>query len=163
MDVETVVAVPVASAIVGVFVWYLQSRIDAVRAERRRLQDERRKIYIAVLEPYIRVLAGIKKPSETSKAMKRMSSFEYRKIAYELNLMGSDEVIRANNAFMQLAYSAGEESVTAEMWVERWGGLLLAIRKDLGARKTGLAALEMLESQLTDASEYRQGTRRRSR
>ena len=53
MDVETVVAVPVVSAIVGVLVWYLQSRIEAVRAERRRLQDERRKIYIAILEPYI--------------------------------------------------------------------------------------------------------------
>jgi hypothetical protein len=159
MDVETVVAVPVVSAIVGVLVWYVQSRIEAVRAERRRLQDERRKIYIAILEPYIRVLAGIKKPTETSKAMKRMLSFEYRKVSYELNLMGSDEVIRANNAFMQLAYSAGEKPITAEAWIKCWGGLLLAIRKDLGARKTELSTVEMLESQLTDAGAYLPGRR----
>ena len=114
MDLETLVAIPIVSALVGALVWYLQSRIEAVREERRRLQDERRNIYIAVLEPYIRVLAGIKNPSEASKAMKRMLSFEYRKISYELNLMGSDEVIRANNAFMQLAYSAGERKITPE-------------------------------------------------
>jgi len=154
VDLETLVAVPVVSAVVGVLVWYLQSRIEAVRAERRRLQDERRKIYIAVLEPYIRVLAGIKKPSETSKAMNRMSSFEYRKVSHELNLMGSDEVIRANNTFMQLAYSASERAITPEEWLQCWGGLLLAIRKDLGARKTGLTAVEMLESQVTDAKAY---------
>ena len=154
MDFETIVAIPVVSAVVGALVWYLQSRIEAVRTERRRLQDERRKIYIAVLEPYIRVFAGIKNPSETQKAMKRMLSFEYRKISYELNLMGSDEVIRANNAFMQLAYSAGEGTIAPEAWLECWGGLLLAIRKDLGAKKTGLTRAEMLESQITDAKEY---------
>lgn len=154
MDFEAVVAIPIVSAVVGVLVWYLQSRIEAVRAERRRLQDERRKIYIAILEPYIRVLAGIKKPTETSKAMKRMLSFEYRKVSYELNLMGSDEVIRANNAFMQLAYSAAERAITPEEWLKCWGGLLLAIRKDLGARKTGLTELEMLESQVTDAKAH---------
>ena len=154
MDLETLVAIPIVSALVGALVWYLQSRIEAVREERRRLQDERRNIYIAVLEPYIRVLAGIKNPSEASKAMKRMLSFEYRKISYELNLMGSDEVIRANNAFMQLAYSAGERKITPEAWLECWGGLLLAIRKDLGAKKTALTAVEMLESQLTDAKAY---------
>ena len=154
MDVETVVAIPIVSALVGAVVWYLQSRIEAVRAERRRLQDERRKIYIAVLEPYIRVLAGIKNPSEVTKAMKRMLSFEYRKISYELNLMGSDEVVRANNAFMQLAYSAGERTVAPEAWLKCWGGLLLAIRKDLGAKKTALSAVEMLESQVTDTKAY---------
>ena len=159
MDVETVVAVPVVSAAVGLLVWFFQSRIEAVRAERRRLQDERRKIYIAILEPYIRVLAGIKKPTEKPKAMKRMLSFEYRKVSYELNLMGSDEVIRANNAFMQLAYSADEKPITAEAWIECWGGLLLAIRKDLGAKKTGLSTVEMLKSQLTDAGAYLPGRR----
>lgn len=151
MDIETVVAVP----IVGVLVWYLQSRIEAMRAERRRLQDERRKLYIAVLEPYIRVLAGTNKLSETSEAMKRMSSFEYRKISCELNLMGSDDVIRANNALFRLLYLE-RETLTPEAFVECWGGLLLAIRKDLGAR-TGLSTVEMLEGHLKDARTYLPG------
>jgi len=46
LALETVVAIPVVSAVVGALVWFLQSRIEAARAERRRLQDERRKIYI---------------------------------------------------------------------------------------------------------------------
>ena len=44
---------------VGIAVWYLTSTLEAIRREKEKLQDERRKIYMQVLDPYIRILTGI--------------------------------------------------------------------------------------------------------
>ena len=68
--------------------------LKTVRRERERLQDERRKVYVEVLEPYIRIFAGIRNPSETKKALNQIGSFDYRRAAFELNMIGSDEVVR---------------------------------------------------------------------
>ena len=58
------------SAIVGFVVWYLQNRIETARREREKLSEERRRIYVDILEPFIRIWVGIKIPKESDKALK---------------------------------------------------------------------------------------------
>ena len=53
---------PLVGALVGFGVWYFQSRFEALRRERERLHDDRRKVYTDVLEPFVRIFAGIKNP-----------------------------------------------------------------------------------------------------
>jgi len=56
---------PLIAALVGFGVWYFQSRLEALRREQQRLHDDRRKVYVDVLEPFVRIFAGIKNPKET--------------------------------------------------------------------------------------------------
>ena len=95
------------------------------------------------------MFAGIKNDAQTKKALRQVLSFEYRKAAFELNLMGSDEVIRAMNAMQR----AGQGTDSLKM-MRKWGELLLAIRKDLGNTKTKIKPIEMLRSQITDIDQY---------
>lgn len=147
---------PIAGGIVGFAVWYLQSRIDKIGRAQERLHDERRKIYSDVLEPFIRVFTGIKKPHEMDKAMKQVVSYEYRKAAIEFNFVGSDKVVMAFNDLMQHIYStADEEERDASRLMLLWGQLLLAIRRSLGERRTGLSAVDMLRGQISDIDAFR--------
>ena len=141
---------------VGLFVWYLTSRVEAVRREREKLQDERRKIYAQVLEPYIRVFAGSTNPSETKRALKQIGSFEYRRASFELAMTGSDDVVRTLNEMMQYFYRADGEgkSINPGEMVQYWGRVLLAIRRDLGNKKTKLSEIDMLRMQIKDIDKY---------
>ena len=143
-EILTLVVVAVAS---GVIVWLVQSRYEAIRRETERLHNERRNIYLAALEPTIRVFAGVKNRSETKRALIQLSSFEHRRVMFELNLVGSDEVVRAVNDYMQSVFKA-EPDLSESLG--NWGRILLAIRKDLGDRKTKLNHVDMLRSQITD-------------
>ena len=84
--------VPVFGAGVGFAVWYFQSRIEKIRRAKEQLHDERRKVYLSILEPFIRSFAGVKSKQDAEKAVRTMGSFEYRKTSVELNLFGSDKV-----------------------------------------------------------------------
>ena len=137
---------------VGIAVWYLTSTLESIRRETEKLQDERRKIYMQVLDPYIRILTGINNPSETKKALNQIKTFDYRRVSYELNMMGSDDVVRAMNSLMQHIYSLDREGTSGkpEAMLVYWGGVLLAIRRDLGNNKTGLTEVDMLRGQIKD-------------
>ena len=137
---------------VGIAVWYLTSTLESIRRETEKLQDERRKIYMQVLDPYIRILTGINNPSEIKKALNQIKSFDYRRVSYELNMMGSDDVVRAMNSLMQHIYSLEREGTSGkpEDMLVYWGGVLLAIRRDLGNNKTGLTEVDMLRGQIKD-------------
>jgi hypothetical protein len=87
----------VLAGVVGLGVWFIQSRIDRLQRAKERLVDERRKIYLDTLEPIVRTLAGIKDPKEFAKAQKQIVSFDYKRTALEFNLIGSDEVVRSFN------------------------------------------------------------------
>ena len=155
MDINWIdlIVTPLFGAGVGFAVWYFQSRIEKIRREKEKLHDERRKIYVSILEPFIRAFAGIKSPKESQKAIKMMASFDYKKTAVELNLYGSDKVVRAFNKMMQYIYIMGDEERGAEESAEMlrlWGTLLLEIRKNLGEENTKLSHREMLESQMKD-------------
>ena len=137
---------------VGLIVWFLTSRVEAIRREKEKLQDERRKIYMQILDPFIRVFAGVKNPSETQKALKQIISYENRRAFFELNMLGSDDVVRAVNNYMQYIYKKGDDDSPGnpQEILVHWGGLLLAIRKDLGNKRTKLKEADMLRALITD-------------
>ena len=142
--------------------WYLQSKIEIFRREKAKLQDEWKKIYIEVLEPYIRMFTGIKKPAEMKKALAQIQSYEYRLVIFKLNLLGSDDVVRALNKLIQYFYSAeileegGTAANPADM-LDHFGGVLLAIRRDLGNKGTKLTAIDMLRIQIKDIDQLGTG------
>ena len=140
------------SALVGFAVWYFQNRIETARREREKLSEERRRIYIDILEPFIRIWVGIKTPKESDKALKIMLSYDYKKLTFELNLMGSDEVVHSLNELMQYIYKHETDTTNADPFelIKLMGELLLSIRMDLGNTKTGLTAIDMLKSQIKD-------------
>ena len=151
MNWTSVVLVPLESGVVGFGVWFLQSRIDKIRQARERLQDERRKVYADVLDPFIRIFTGIKKPQETQKALRQIVSYEYKKAAIEFNIIGADNVVRAFNGLMQYIYETEEdESGNPVETMLRWGRFLLAMRKSVGEPTTKLTEMDMLRSQIKD-------------
>ena len=156
-DWQEVLAVPIVAGLVGLVVWFFQSRIETIKRETERLQDERRKVYMQVLDPYIRILVGIKNSSETRKALNLVNSIEYRRASFELNLMGSDEVVRALNELMQYIYRIERDGPTSkpETMILLWGRVLLAIRKDLGNKRTKLEEIDMLEGYIKDIDKVR--------
>ncbi len=82
MDTLGILVTPVIAAIVGLAVWFIQSRVDALRQAESRLRDERRKIYADLLEPYIRALSG---SDDSRKSQKPFSAYELKKAAFELS------------------------------------------------------------------------------
>src|SRR5260221_7731984 len=83
----------------GLASWFIRSRTEDLRAAEERLHEERRRIYVQVLEPYIKLFASIKS-GDLAPVTKQMASYEYRKVSFELLLVGSDEVVKAYNALM---------------------------------------------------------------
>ena len=157
LELPGYVAPTIFAAAVGVLVWLLQSRIDALRQEPSRLQDDRRKVYVEVLDPHIRAFAGARNRSEANKVDRHIRSFDYRRASFEFNLLTSDKVVRALNKTMQSAFGAADrtDSEGSPQLLLYWADTLLEIRKDLGNRDTKLDALEMLESQITDIQKLR--------
>ena len=144
-----VLTAAIGAILAGIMTWFVQSRIEALRRETERLRDERKNIYMEILEPMIKALSGINNPDELESALDSLRSFEYRKVVFEFNFIGSDRVVQALNDLMQGIYS-GRQSPTTLM--SNLGTLMLTIRKDLGYKKTKLNAVDMLKSQITDIS-----------
>ena len=86
-------------AIGGIIAWLLKTRVEELRATTEKLKEEQRKIYGQILEPYIRLFAA-SKGQGLSQAIQKITSYEYRKTAFDLNLVGSDKVVRAHNTLM---------------------------------------------------------------
>lgn len=159
MGLNELLVAPVLAGLVGMGVWFIQSRIDRLHRAKERLVDERRKIYLDTLEPIVRTLAGIKDPKEFAKAQKQIVSFDYKRTALEFNLIGSDEVVRSFNQLMQHFYQAGSDGVQggeqgAREMLRLWGRLILAIRKNVGEPATKLDEIDMLEAQISDIRKY---------
>lgn len=133
----------------GIITWLLKSRVEELRTTEERLREERRKIYSQILDPYIRLFAD--KEQGPAQAIGKITSYEYRKTAFDLNLFGSDEVVRAYNALMKHTYEAESTGKRdPKEMIRLWGGLLLEIRKSLGNKKTELNELDMLRAMIKD-------------
>ena len=136
----------------GLITWFIKSRIEELRAIEEKLREERRNIYAHILDPYIRLFADIKGKGP-DEALKRITSYDYRKTAFDLNLFGSDEVIRAFNNLMKHTYEAeATGNQDPEKMILLWGKLLLEIRKSLGNKKTKLNEFDMLRAMIKDVS-----------
>jgi len=135
----------------GLVVWYIQSSIEKYRKAEERLHDSRRKAYLDILEPYILSLSGIKKPQYEEEALRLIASVEYKRTAFELNMIADDEVVKAFNEYMQYFYTRTEENqLDYKVFLTNWGNLILQIRKSVGDPKTKLTPKDMLRSTIND-------------
>jgi hypothetical protein len=134
----------------GIIVWFFRSKMEELRALEERLREERRKIYMQLLEPYIKIFAN-PEGKGINEALRKFSSYEYRKTAFEFTLFGSDEVIQAYNNLMQHIYKSQEPGhQDTEETIRLWGKLLLEIRKSLGNKKTKLGEIDMFKGMIKD-------------
>ncbi|HEU68289.1 MAG TPA: hypothetical protein ENN53_03610 [Candidatus Acetothermia bacterium] len=134
----------------GVISWIVRSWTEELRAARVKLREQQRKVYAEILDPYIRLFADLKTKG-AQEAAKRITSYEYRQAAFELNLFGSDTVVRAYNSLLAHAYEAeasGQKDPVKMMLL--WGGLLLEIRRSVGHKRTRLNELDMLRTTVKD-------------
>jgi len=134
----------------GLLTWLIKSRVEELRAIEEKLSETRREIYSQILDPYI-VLFSDLTPKGQTKVTQIITSEQYRKTAFDLNLFGSDEVVRAYNSLMSHTYQAeatGKQNPKEIMLL--WGSLLLEIRKSLGNKKTKLNDLDMLRAMIKD-------------
>ena len=134
----------------GIITWVTKSKIEELHAIEEKLRKERRNIYAQILDPYIRLFADIKGKGP-EEALKMITSYNYKKTAFDLNLFGSDEVVRAYNNLMKHAYkteATGNKNPKEMMGL--WGELLLEIRKSLGNKNTKLNKFDMLKAMIKD-------------
>ena len=75
----------------------------------------------------------------------------------ELTLIGSDEVVEAVNAFMSYSFQADENSSPEHVatFIKLWGGVHLAIRRDLENSNTRLDEIDMFRHLITDIESLR--------
>lgn len=146
----------VVAVVAGAAVWLITSRTEALRREREKLHDERSRVYLRVLAPYFRLLGGQNTDDDFRKVVHQMRSAEYRTAIYELMLVGSDHVVRSLNDFAQRNYRTGRNGsvISPKELIETWGGVLLAIRRDLRGKKTTLTEVDMLRYSVKDIDEF---------
>ncbi len=83
MDIASPLLAPVVAALVGLAVWFVQSRVDAVRQAESRLRDERRKIYADLIGPFIN---GLSIP-DAQRTRKPYDPIALKKAAFEVSLV----------------------------------------------------------------------------
>lgn len=156
MGLENII-VPVVTALIGAFAtWFVQKNLQEKRDIEKRLSEKRQEIYTQILNPYIKTFSKIKSKDVKEAAIYEVTSFEYRKTAFELNLIGSDDVIIAYNNLMLHAFeaeSAGEKKPVDILGL--WGKLLLEIRRNLGNKNTKLDEWDMLKGMIKDLDAVR--------
>ena len=134
----------------GIITWFMKSKIEELHATEEKLRKERRNIYAQILDPYIRLFADIKGKGP-DEALKRITSYNYKKTAFDLNLFGSDKVVLAFNNLMIHAYKAEATGNKDQKGMMRlWGKFLLEIRKNLGNKNTKLNEFDMLRAMVKD-------------
>jgi hypothetical protein len=138
----------------GIISWILKNRADEYRTIKEKLNQEEREIYKKMLNPYIEILAKQTEKSGSDN-QPNISPSELRTTLFELNLIGSDNVIRAYNRILQNAYQnerTGKNDPKQKVLL--FGNLLLEIRKSLGHKNTKLKPKDMFEGMIKDIDQY---------
>ncbi len=133
----------------GLVTWFLKDKSEKLKLQRELLIQEKRNNYESILEPLIRTLHGAKNQQELNKAIKQITSYEYKKQAFQLMLFGTDNVVQAYNNLFQFLYKHKEENDPRELLLAL-GKVVLEIRKDVGNEKTLLKEFDMLRFMITD-------------
>ncbi|MFA5877596.1 MAG: hypothetical protein WC880_04530 [Candidatus Paceibacterota bacterium] len=109
--------------------------------------------YVQILEPFFGLFSSTSR--ETEQAVKQLTSSKYRKTAFELNLFGADDVVKAYNNMFQYAYKMENNNpdIKKTMWL--WGHLLLEIRRNVGNRDTSLNEYDMLRAMIKDIDDFK--------
>jgi hypothetical protein len=160
MNLENIIVdviIPIVTALIGAAtIWIVQKNLQEKKEIERRLSEKRQETYRDILDPFIRMLTNLK-AEELSKEVEKLKSYEYKKITFELNLVGSDEVVLAYNNLMQYIYriqrlhkSEGYEEKDPTELLRLWGNLMLEIRKSLGHKNTKLDEWDMFRGTIKD-------------
>ena len=153
MDWLQFIVSPVLMAIGGIITWFIKSKTEELRTLEEKLRQERKSVYINLLSPYIRLFA---KPPQIKETLDEITSYEYRKTAFDFILFGSDEVVRAYNEFTNYVYqSESVRSMDSQELMRLWGKLLLEIRKSLGNKHTKLNEFDMLKGMIKDIEQIK--------
>jgi len=139
----------------GFITWFLKDKSEKLKFQREKLIEEKRLNYEKILEPIIRVMAGVKNKAEMDKALKQIQSFDYKKSAFQLMLFGSDSVVNAYNDYFQYLYK-NESNLDPYKMLNALGKVILEIRKDLGNDKTALKEYDMLRFMITDIEKMKE-------
>ena len=163
----------VLSTVGSAMFWYIKNGIEKAQRAEEAIRDDRLETYYAILEPLIILFAvedevsrepGAPKKPKNELAFEIVTSLKYREAGFNLSLFASDDVVRAYNAMMQMAYESANTSTSgsadyrptdARQMLDAFGSLLLEIRKSVGNDGTSLANLEMLEWMIKDIEKYR--------
>ncbi len=156
----------VASVAIPIVIFVVGNRISETRQLEEKLRDDRIEIYNKILEPFLlifsteAVIKGTPKyRNEKAKtgidlATEKLLNLDYQENAFKLNIIGSDEVVKAYNNLMQAYYNSEkldhDGNAKGEHLIKYMAVLLLEVRKSLGNPKTKLHALEMLEWKIFD-------------
>ncbi len=144
--------------ILGLVSWTIKRQIDELKAAEESLRQDRMLIYQQVLKPIIMLFtktSNKNKDQITKKATEIMGSTEYREFAFNMVLIGSDEVVRSYNKMMKVSVkSTLDKSVTPIDLLNSLGEFLLAIRKSVGNKTTLIKPLEMISWMISDLDEF---------
>jgi hypothetical protein len=145
---------PLLMIIGGFITWFFRSYLEELKSNRDKLNIERRKIYLDLLIPYIKILS-LPKDKGIIEAQQEITSFEYKKTAFELGLFGSDEVLMSFQDIIKNAVNrdkTGIKNTKEDLFL--WGKLFLEIRKSLGNKKTKMTEFDMLRGFIKDIDDY---------
>jgi hypothetical protein len=134
----------------GIITWMIKSQVEELRAVEERLREDRRKVYLELLRPYIMLLSNPKDRANIDKCIKKVKSVEYKEVAFSFNLFASDEAIEANNRVLKQANQQDDTKADPKKYLELWGNLILELRKSLGNKNTKLHSLDMLKFMISD-------------
>ena len=144
-------------ASVGAFFWWLiRNTIESAQRSHEHFRENRLKVYMEALDPVLTALQQAKRGRSGRKKGLGFSEDQFRRALVNVKLMATDEVVKSLDDMITGSSDdrdyTDEESATR--LVDQFGGLLLAIRKDLGNPTTTLTELDMLKVIIVDVEQY---------
>lgn len=147
------------SIVASIIVVIIQHKTTQLREIREKLRGDRRQIYKATLYPFILIFS--KEENREAEANAFLKSKEYRENSIMLNLIGSDEVILANNRLLRsfsewpkIQGGTQDEIQKQSLKIIReFAQLLLAIRVSLLEVKTNIGYREMVIGMIPELDE----------
>ncbi|MSM40749.1 MAG: hypothetical protein GJT30_14125 [Geobacter sp.] len=161
------VATPLLVLLLTGIGWTIRRNQERQHDLEDKLREKRIEIYNQILEPFIILLTSDmawqhdkqnKGKDKNDVALGKLLSLDYRRQAFKLALVGSDEVVQAYNDLMQFFFSQEENPQATEEHLKSMlsllGSFLLQIRKSMGNETSKLTNWQMLEWFITDARKH---------
>lgn len=154
MKIEELIqlAIPIVfTAIGGLSVWFVQSRVQQKQEIEQRLQKERRDLYLELVTPLIQTLVNSQSgESDNQEIVRQLKSLDYKKKAFMATFFASDEVILAFNNLWETARKISQKN-DPEALFSSFEELIFAMRKSMGHRKTILNDWDLIEFVIPNA------------
>jgi len=134
-------------------IWLVRATYEARRDERRRGYEHRREVYLRLLDTILLIFGQAK----SAKVMKEGEMVtKLREVSNQLFLEASDSVYKAFRRMLECAKaqeaasSDSERKLSSLKSIHSMGCFMLAMRKDIGFRKTELTEQDYLLQLLSD-------------